>query len=138
MEVKNLNYKVIGTLLGIAFAAGGILLASLIVINVVPTGTVGGLLVIAVILFAGSGYKIATLSPSYLKKVVERSSMTQRAYMLGFGLWGLVILITVVLFEPFGRYMSDDDVLYSLQVFLIPPIIIALGHYGFEKFVKGP
>ena len=140
MEVKNLNYKVIGILLGLAFGAGGIFFAYLVVINTAPTRG-GGLLVMVVILLGLGGYKIAKLSPTYLEKAVinlEGSSRTKRAYMLGVGLWGLAVLLFVILFEPFGGYMSDDELLYSLKVFLFPPAIIALGHYGFEKFVKSP
>ena len=139
MNAKELNYKAIGIVLGLVFGVGGILLTLIAVANIAPTRG-AGLLVMVVFLFGFGGYTIAKHSPPYLEKAflsLRRGTKTTRAYMFGVGLWGLAVILFVMFFEPFGYSMSDDDIFYAFKAFCFPPLLIGLGHYGFEKFVKG-
>jgi hypothetical protein len=59
-----------------------------------------------------------------------------RIGIVGSAFWALAVVLFVVLFEPYGSYMSDNEFWKVVKAIIFPPILGVAGYFAYCKFIK--
>lgn len=71
-----------------------------------------------------------------VERGIRKLSKSWRLAIFGAAAWVLGVAVFVFLFQPYGRYMRDDDMLHMLSVMFMPTVL-ALGLYWvYERYVR--
>jgi len=139
MKMKEVNYQLIGRVVGVLFAIGGWII-SLLIISSVRNMPNPQLVPIVFIIFGFAGYALYVYLPRWLERVVLRiasiESKMVRVYLFAVGMWGLAEISYLILFYDFRYGVSEDEVLLALKIFLFPSALAGIGVYGYERFFK--
>ncbi|MFT5742305.1 MAG: hypothetical protein ACI86S_000363 [Paracoccaceae bacterium] len=86
------------------------------------------------------GHAVSSAGDGGMTIVVERGikklSKSWRLAIFGAVAWVLAVAVLVFLFEPYGSYMPNDDMVHMLFVMLFMPTSSALGLYWiYERFI---
>ena len=89
----------------------------------------------AVLLFPGAmSRRYRIIRHRFLETLL--SSYARRALVMGSAFWLLVCLAFVVLFEPYGSYISDDETWHLIKLIVFPPATVIAGYFLYTTFVK--
>lgn len=67
---------------------------------------------------------------------VNNISPVGRAIMFGSVFWAFAVLAFVLLFEPYGSYMSSSDWFHVSKIVLFPPLLAFVGRFLFVKAIR--
>lgn len=74
--------------------------------------------------------------PRMLGGRLENISLVGRAIIFGAVFWAFAVLAFVLLFEPYGSYMSSSDWFHVSKIVLFPPLLAFVGRFLFVKAIK--
>lgn len=64
-------------------------------------------------------------------------SLPARAGVVGSVFWAFVVIAFVIIFEPYGSYVSDRKMWQIVKIVVFPPLVSVAGYFAYTKFIKG-
>lgn len=66
----------------------------------------------------------------------KTASFSTRVLLAGSGFWALVVLAFVLMFEPYGSYVSDSEWWQVVKIVVFPPVVVVAGYFLYSKVIK--
>lgn len=67
---------------------------------------------------------------------VARAPETLKAFLSGMLVWGTIVVTYVLLAEPYGSQMYDDDYMHLALSIVLPPVCALLAFLWWRRFVQ--
>lgn len=75
---------------------------------------------------------------NYFKENTNHTkSVHKRIIFFGSVIWIIAVLYFVFLFEPFGKYLSDENWLNTFKIMIYGPFIMIVGYFLYIKIMAG-
>jgi len=84
------------------------------------------------------GWGIPSLNhwPEPVAERFRSFSLSVRVGIVGSAFWALAVILFVILFQPYGSYMSDNEFWKVIKAILFPPILGVVGYFAYTKMIK--